>query len=179
MLGYLLLLLMFSGGMYPVMDMTVGERERKTLEAFLASPALRREIVFGKTFGMVYSLKRGTVSAQTPNAAELRQMMGTIPLDPRTVTLIALTVIPLAIFAASVLFAIALKARSFKEAQTYLMPLMMLVIFPAFLGGLPGLTITPALCLIPIFNASQIIRGALLRDVSMVNFGVTLAANLA
>jgi sodium transport system permease protein len=79
---------------------------------------------------MVYSLKRGAFSAQTPNAAEVRQMMGTIPLDPRTVTLIALTLIPLAIFAASVMFAVALKARSFKEAQTYLTPLLMLVIFP-------------------------------------------------
>lgn len=193
MLGYLLLLLMFTGGMYPVMDMTVGEKERKTLEAFLVSPALRREIVFGKTlaaitsilvtaaltlFGMVYSLKNTASSAQSKNGAELRQMMGTIPLDPGTVTLIALTLIPLAIFAASVMFAIALKARSFKEAQTYLTPLLMLVIFPALLGGLPGFTITPVLCLIPIFNASQIIRGVRLGDVSMVNFGVTLAANL-
>ena len=118
------------------------------------------------------------MSAQSKNGAELRQMMGTIPLDTGTVTLIALTLIPLAVFAASGMFAIALKARSFKEAQTYLTPLLMLVIFPALLGGLPGLTITPVLCLIPIFNASQIIRGVLLGDVSMLNFGITLAANL-
>ena len=71
-----------------------------------------------------------------------------------------------------------MKARSFKEAQTYLTPLMLLVIFPALLGGIPGLKITPVLCLIPIFNASQIIRGILLGDVSMLNFGITLAANL-
>jgi sodium transport system permease protein len=94
------------------------------------------------------------------------------------VSLIALTLIPLSIFAASVMFAIALFARSFKEGQSYLTPLALIVVFPALLGGLPGLGLTPVLCLIPIFNASMVIRGILLGDVSMVNFGVTLAANL-
>ena len=83
-----------------------------------------------------------------------------------------------ALFAASVMFAIALMARSSKEAQTYLMPLVFVVIFPALLGGLPGLEVSPALYLIPIFNTSQIIHGILLGDVSMVNYGITLAANL-
>ncbi len=42
---------MFTGGMYPVIDMTAGEKERRTLEAFLASPAARQEIVLGKISG--------------------------------------------------------------------------------------------------------------------------------
>jgi sodium transport system permease protein len=77
------------------------------------------------------------------------------------------------------MLAIALRARSTKEAQSYLIPLTFLVVFPAFLGGLPGLQITPVLCLIPIFNASQMIHGILLGEVSMLNFSVTMAANLA
>jgi sodium transport system permease protein len=179
MLGYVLLLLMFTGGMYPVIDMTAGEKERKTLEAFLASPAARREIVIGKTLAamtaifltaaltlgsMVFSLKNANMGGRSP---ELKQMLGTIPLDAHTLTLIIITLIPLAIFAASIMFAIALFARGFKEGQSYLTPLALLVIFPALL------------CLIPIFNASQIIRGILLGDVSMTNFAITTAANLA
>src|SRR6266404_5628206 len=190
MLGYVLLLLMFTGGMYPVIDMTAGEKERKTLEAFLASPAARREIVMGKTLAamtailltaaltlgsMVYSLKGNTMQSRS---AEIKQIMGTIPLDTRTVSLIAVTLIPLAIFAASLMFAIALFARSFKEGQSYLTPLALLVIFPALLGGLPGLEVTPVLSLIPIFNGSLVIRGILLGDLSMLNFGVAFAANL-
>jgi len=190
MLGYVLLLLMFTGGMYPVIDMTAGEKERKTLEAFLASPAARREIVMGKTMAamtaifltaaltlgsMVVSLKNNQLNTKS---SEMRQALGTIPLDTHSVTLIVVTLIPLAIFAASVMFAIALLARSFKEGQSYLTPLALFVIFPALLGGFPGFEITPALCLIPIFNASQIIRGILLGDVSMVNFAITLTANL-
>ena len=193
MLGYLLLLLMFTGGMYPIMDMTAGEKERKTMEALLVAPVERREIVVGKTLtamlsilataglmltSMVFSFKNAGSGSRSVEGQRFQAMMGTIPLDGTVVALLALTLLPLAVFAASAMFAIALKARSFKEAQTYLTPLMLLVIFPALLGGIPGLKITPVLCLIPIFNASQIIRGILLGDVSMLNFGITLAANL-
>jgi len=193
MLGYLLLLLMFTGGMYPIMDMTAGEKERRTMEALLVAPAERREIVLGKTLtaivsilltsaltlmSLVVSFKTGGPGGRSQQAQEIQRTMGTIPLDGTVVALLALTLLPMAVLAASVMFAIALKARSFKEASTYLTPLMFLVIFPALLGGLPGFKITPALCLIPIFNVSQIIRGILLGEVSMVNFGVTLAANL-
>jgi sodium transport system permease protein len=84
----------------------------------------------------------------------------------------------MAIFAASVMFTIALFARSFKEGQSYLTPLAFIVIIPAFLGGMPGLHLTPVMCLIPIFNASMMIRGVLLGDASTLNLTVTLAANL-
>jgi sodium transport system permease protein len=192
--------MMFTGGMYTVLDMTAGEKERKTLEALLASPARRSEIVMGKILvaitavlatavlqlgSLAYTLKHSSGAmggvgrgAQGADLAELRRSMGTVPLDASTAGLIAVIFIPLAIFAASLMFAIALKARSFKEGQTYLTPLIMLVIFPALLGGLPGLKMTPALCLIPIFNASQMIHGILTGEASPTNFLITMAANL-
>lgn len=190
-LGYLLLLMMFTGGMYPVIDMTAGEKERKTMEALLAAPAARKEVVLGKnlaamtaifitailTLGsLTYSLKSSNLNSKS---AEVQEMMRTIPLDAHTLTMIAVTLIPLAMFAASLMFAIALFARSYKEGQSYLMPLLMVVIFPALMGGLSGLQMTPALCLIPIFNASQMIRGILLGDATTANFAITTVANLA
>lgn len=190
MLGYVLLLLMFAGGMYPVIDMTAGEKERRTMEALLASPATRMEIVLGKNFAamtaifitailtlgsIVYSLKGSNMSSKS---AEVQEMMRTIPLDAHTVTLIAITLVPLSMFAASLMFAIALFARSYKEGQSYLTPLVFVVIFPALIGGMSGLEMTPAFCLIPIFNASQMIRGIMLGDVSAANFAITTAANL-
>jgi sodium transport system permease protein len=189
-LGYILLLMMFTGGMYAVIDMTAGEKERKTLEALLASPASRSEIVLGKTLAaisailltavlmmtsMSFSLKNTRMGSRSE---EVRQMMGTIPLDPHTLGMIAAVLIPVAIFAACLMFAIAIFARGFKEGQSYLTPLALIVIFPALLGGMPGLHLTPVLCLVPIFNASMVVRGVLLGDISTVNFYVTLAANL-
>ena len=124
---------------------------------------------------MAYSLKGSSLSSKSP---EVQEMMRTIPLDAHSLTLIAITLLPLAMFAASLMFAIALFARSYKEGQSYLTPLLLVVIFPALMGGMSGLEMTPLLCLIPIFNASQMIRGILLGDVTIANFAITMAANL-
>lgn len=190
MLGYLLLLTMFTGGMYPVIDMTAGEKERKTLETFLASPAGRDEIVLGKilaamtAIAITAALTLTSVVASVRNMRagagneEMKAMLNTMPLDSNTMGLIALTLIPLIVFSASAMMAIAIHARSFKEGSSYLQPLMLAVIFPALLGGMPGMELTPAMCLIPIFNASQLIRAIMLGEFSMSAFGITFAANM-
>ena len=190
MLGYVLLLLMFTGGMYPAIDMTAGEKERKTLELYLSSPAHRSEIVLGKilaamtaifltamlTLGsIVFSIRNGGLAGKNP---QMEKMLKTIPLDGHAILLIVLTLLPLAALAASIMIAIAILARSFKEGQTYLTPLALIVIFPALIGGMPGLEFTPAMALIPIFNASQVIRSTLLGDLSTTNFLITTCANL-
>jgi sodium transport system permease protein len=190
MLGYLLLLMMFSGGIYPVIDMTAGEKERKTLEPFLATPVGRGEIVTGKILAAITSvavtatltLVSMTVSlkgnAFIGKDDEFSKAMSMVPLDAHAIALIAATVLPLAVFAASVMIAIAMFARSYKEGQSYLTPLIFLVIFPALMGGMPGLKLTPAMCLIPIFNASQVIRTIMVGEVATVPFATTLVANL-
>ena len=191
MLGYLLLLLMFTGGLYPAIDMTAGEKERRTLELYLSSPAHRSEIVLGKILAamtaifmtamltlasIVFSVRNGGIG--NGKDKQMEAMMKTIPLDGHAIGLIIITLLPLAMFAASVMIAIAILARSYKEGQTYLTPLLILVIFPALLGGLPGLEFTPAMALIPIFNASQVIRGTLIGDLSTTNLVITMVANL-
>ena len=190
MLGYLLLLLMFTGGLYPAIDMTAGEKERKTLELYLSSPAHRSEIVLGKilaamtaifltamlTLGsIVFSVRNGGIGGKDK---QMSAMLKTVPLDAHAIGLIILTLLPLAAFAAAIMIAIAILARSYKEGQTYLTPLLILVIFPALLGGLPGLEFTPVMALIPIFNASQVIRSTLVGDLTSTNMIVTTVANL-
>jgi sodium transport system permease protein len=188
-LGYLVLLLMFTGGMYPAIDMTAGEKERRTLEVFLSSPASRREIVMGKILAvmtatistallsmgsLVYSLRYGGMA----RSKEMKEMLGGASMDAGTFGMVLLTLLPMAVLAASAMIAIAIFARSFKEGQSYLTPLVMLVVFPAAIGGLPGLDLTPALALIPVFNASQLIKQILLGEFSTQLFAITLAANL-
>lgn len=185
-LGYLILLMMFSGGMYPVIDMTAGEKERKTLEPFLSTPIGRGEIVAGKILAAitaifttaVLTLSSMVFSLKSFTTGQAAKELSVVPLDAGAVALIMLTVLPLAVFAASLMIAIAMFARSFKEGQSYLTPLILIVIFPAFLGGMPGLKLTTALYLIPIFNASQVIRTILMGEVTMLPFLVTLFANL-
>jgi sodium transport system permease protein len=187
-LGYIVILLMFTGAMYPAIDMTAGEKERRTLEAVLASPAGRNDIVLGKiaatataafitallTLGsMAYTFR---FSAEALTAQEAFHMA---PPDMASLALVLVTVLPTAIVAASLMVAIAICAKSYKEGQSYLTPIVMLAAFPAVVGMIPGLELTPALALIPIFNVCQLIKEIFLGDFSRTAYAVAFAANLA
>ncbi|GAB4416556.1 MAG: ABC transporter permease [Bryobacter sp.] len=187
-LGYVVILLMFSGGMYPAVDMTAGEKERKTLEALLSTPARRTEIVLGKILACVTAtyltalLTTGSlfwsITSKNLPLDGMDKYLGNLSLDGQTIALVLLTLLPVALMAGSLMVAIATAARSFKEAQSYLTPLIMLVIFPSLLGGLPGMELSPALSLIPVFNASQILKSILQGDLNPTLLAITNGANL-
>jgi sodium transport system permease protein len=109
---------------------------------------------------------------------EFQEIGGRMPLDPQSVALMLVALVPMAVFAASLMIAIALFAKSFKEAQSYLTPLVMAVVFPLVLGMLPGLHLTPALALVPLFNVCQLIKEIFLGEFTGVTFAITMAANI-
>jgi len=95
-----------------------------------------------------------------------------------SLALVLVTVLPTAIVAASLMVAIALFAKSYKEGMSYLTPIVMLAAFPAVVGMLPGLELTPTLALIPIFNVCQLVKEIFLGEFSRVAYAVAFAANL-
>ena len=189
-LGYVVLLLMFTGGMYPAIDMTAGEKERHTLEPLLASPASREEIILGKIFAsttasfltalltiasLLISIQRMGMGMGGP---DLDKLVSRAAPDAGTVALVLVTLMPMALFAASVMIAIALFARGFKEAQSLLTPIVMAVVIPAVLGMLPGLELNVGLALIPVFNASQLIKEIVLGEYSRLTFFTAFVSNV-
>jgi sodium transport system permease protein len=66
--------------------------------------------------------------------------------------------LPLAVLFSSVLMTIALFAKSYKEAQSYLTPMTFVVVIPAVASLLPGVELTPKLALIPILNTSLVCK---------------------
>ena len=188
MIGYLVILLMFSGCMYPAIDMTAGEKERRTLEILLASPAGRDEIVLGKI--MAATTASFTTAVLTVvsllvsfrygfTGSKMGAFIGAANVQLRDVLLVLVAVMPTAITAASIMIAIALFAKSFKEGQSYLTPVMMLVVFPAVLGMLPGAAQNPVLALLPVFNVSQLIKAIFLGESTAAGFLLTFGTNLA
>jgi sodium transport system permease protein len=187
-LGYVVILLMFTGAMYPAIDMTAGEKERRTLEAVLASPAGRNEIVLGKigataTAAFITALLTLASMAYSfrfsPQAESTQEALHMAPPDMGSLAMVLITVLPTAIVAASLMVAIAICAKSYKEGQSYLTPIVMLAAFPAVVGMLPGLELTPALALIPIFNVCQLVKEIFLGEFSRVAYAVAFVANLA
>ena len=66
--------------------------------------------------------------------------------------------IPLAVLFSSVLITISTFAKSYKEAQSYIMPLIFIVIIPAIAAMLPGVELNPKLALVPILNVSLLCK---------------------
>jgi sodium transport system permease protein len=187
LLGYVVVLLMFTGGMYPAIDMTAGEKERRTLEVVLSSPAGRSAIILGKILATTTAVFLTALLSVASLFVSLHfasfgkafaRAAGNIPLDGGNVALMLVVLAPMAILAASLMVAIALFAKSFKEAQSYLTPLVMAAVFPLVVGMLPGMQLTPALALVPLFNVCQLIKEIFLGEYSRLAFAITMVSNV-
>jgi sodium transport system permease protein len=172
LIGYMVILLCLTGGMYPAMDLTAGEKERGTMETILSSPVSRVHLVLGKFF-LVLSASLVTAALSVTSmgvsfwaverfhafdtagsdAAELQLSLG-----PGSVLSVFVMVLPLAVLFSAALMTISLFAKSYKEAQSYVTPMMMVVILPAVAAMLPGVELTSELALVPILNMSLLCK---------------------
>lgn len=164
-LPYIFVIFCFLGGMYPAIDLGAGEKERGTLETLLTTPASRFQILVGK-FGVI--VLAGIVSAAVsmtglfvavmqfrslPIPPELLDVVKNI-LAPGTLALIFSLLFPLSIFFAASMLSLSIFARSFKEAQSLITPLNIVIIVPVFVALLPGIELNAKTALIPILNVS-------------------------
>lgn len=117
-------------------DNGAGEKERGTLEPLLTTQANRMSLLAGKYFAITIAGIIGTMAsmlglfiAQKFNPELLGQG---ISMPVSTVAVICLAAICLTLIFAALELAVSVYARSFKEAQTYLSPITILVMIPAF-----------------------------------------------
>ena len=170
-IGYMVILLCLTGSMYPAMDLTAGEKERGTMETILSSPIARVDLVFGKFFlvlttalvtaalsvtsmGVSFAVL-GHLHAFDAAGADAAQLQ--LHIDIYTVLSIFIMVLPVAVLFAAGVMTVALFAKSYKEAQSYVSPLMIIVIIPAVAAMLP-IDLTAKLALVPILNASLLCK---------------------
>jgi sodium transport system permease protein len=97
---------------------------------------------------------------------------------------VLIMVIPVAVLFAAVQLTIALFARSSKEAQSYLGPMMIVVLLPAIIGMLPGVDLNAKLAWVPLLNLSLICKELLSGQwswpyITIVFFSTCLYAALA
>ncbi|HUG11314.1 MAG TPA: ABC transporter permease [Opitutaceae bacterium] len=170
---YIIIILCLTGAMYPAIDLTAGEKERGTMETILCSPVGRLDLVLGK-FLLVMTAALATVvcaiismglsfvaggmiigkmiGGGAPGAGGAA--MGGLPvmIDPMGIVAVFALVIPVSVFFAGLLLAVALFAKSYKEAQSYVSPLILVAIIPSVLGLLPGFELNNTLALVPVLN---------------------------
>ena len=167
---YFVILLCLTGAMYPAMDLTAGEKERGTIETILCSPVSRTHLVLGK-FLMVLTASVATAiltiaSMAVSFGAGKKLLLGVtqgeadaalqITITGKAMISIFFIVLPLAVFFSAALLALSLFAKSFKEAQSYISPLMIVAVLPAVAAISPGVELSPALALVPVLNTSLV-----------------------
>jgi sodium transport system permease protein len=187
-LPYLIILMIMASSQYPAIDLTAGEKERGTMETLLVSPASRLEIVLGK---FLTTMLAGLISGCLSMASMLVSMTTGVSMfgnggggemmfqmNPLALGLVALLILPVAALFASALIAIAVNARSYKEAQSYVYPLMLLIIVPALTSMVPGLEIDARMAFIPVVNVSLIIRNAFMGQYDPLLIALTFMSSL-
>jgi sodium transport system permease protein len=79
-------------------------------------------------------------------------------IDPAGIPGVFAMVAPMAVLFAALLLTISLFAKSYKEAQSYVSPLVIVVIMPAIVGMLPGIELSARTAIIPILNLSLVCK---------------------
>jgi sodium transport system permease protein len=168
MIGYMVIILSMTGAIYPAIDLTAGEKERGTMETILSSPVSRLDLVLGK-FLLVFSASLTTAILSVTSMGLSFAYMGHalaktsgagihMNLGLTSVVAVFLMALPLSVLFSAVLMTVALFAKTYKEAQSYLTPMTFIVVIPAVASVLPGVELTPKLALIPILNTSLVCK---------------------
>jgi ABC-2 type transport system permease protein/sodium transport system permease protein len=162
-----LILMTMTGAVYPAIDLTAGERERGTLEVLIAAPVPRVSLLFGKYVAVTtVAVLTALVNLGSMTVSILASGLTEKVFGPSGVRVLALVeifglVLLFAAFFSAVLLVVTSFARSFKEAQAYLIPLMVVSLVPGIVGLLPGLSLSGPLAVVPLLNIVLLARDLL------------------
>jgi len=175
------------GGMYIAIDISAGEKERKTLEALVLTPVSRLQIVFGK-FLAVSSMATVTIVLSVASLYASFKLVPPPDLGPSfsglvinltvpTLLLMLLIGIILAVMFSGLLLSVAIFAKSYKEAQNYISPFYLLAVLPVSLANsLPGFKPTLPIFLIPGMNAVFVMKEVLVGTYDVPHILITIVS---
>ena len=186
-LPMMILLFIFIGCIYIAIDITAGEKERRTLQTLFTTPSATGEIIAGKFLAVAAV---GIVSA-TMNILSLVVAMNiqvyllggsnssfSLQLAPVAWVWLVILVLLATLFLGALSLAVVLLANSYKEAQSYVSPLMMIVLVPALMASMPGIELNYQTALVPVFNVALSIVALLKGNFDPALLGVVAAASL-
>lgn len=184
MVPFMLLVLVFSACMSVAAETVAGEKERGTIATLLATPIRRNDIARGKILacsliGLMIALVGSLgIFGSLPNV-----MQGALDLSSYGVAeyaLIGLVTVSMTLLMVTLITIVSACAKTTKEAQMYLIPVMILVMGIGVMGMF-GNEIQQDFWwyLIPLYNGVEAIIGILTFDYSAVNLVICVASNLA
>ena len=186
MLPMLLMIFLFSGCMSVAPEAIAGEKERGTIATILVTPTKRSELAVGKIFALSIIALLSGASSTLGTMLSLPKLMGGVETMSAAYYTAADYLVLAAVILSTVLLLVALisiisaYAKTIKEAQTSVVPLMIVVIFlgvTAMFGS--GAKSQLVYYCIPLYNSVQAMVGIFSFEMIPAAVALTVGVNLA
>ncbi|MDR5659076.1 ABC transporter permease subunit/CPBP intramembrane protease [Serpentinicella sp. ANB-PHB4] len=162
-------------------ELSTAEKEMGTLETLFSVPVKTVEVVIAKLLSCILL---GIISMLLsliilflilPQMIGVDSLGGAMELSNILIVLIAL--LPLIFIGAGASIGVGMFANSYKESGAYLTPLIFVFMIPAYIGATPGVELTPIYTLIPIINATLLIKSVFLENLNISLLLLTFVVN--
>lgn len=183
LLPLLAVLVLLSGGSYAALAVFAGEREGGTLETLLVQPVPARAVVTGK-FAAVLGAALVTLAANLASIlacavtglGELPGLDATQRVDWMRFAA-GIVYLPGCVLLCALLCLVCGRARTFREGQLTILPVMVATALPTAVTLQPGIETTPLLAAIPVMGPALALRDALRGDLVLVPTLVMVASH--
>ena len=177
------------GAIYPAIDVTAGEKERGTLETLLTLPVTNFELIMSKFLAVsVIACVSAILNIVSMGAAfgfmfsYMMEGMGAVTINYATflpaILFTLLVMVFFALFVTAVSLCICIFAKSFKEANNYITPMMLVFMFGSMVTMVPNIELTEVTAAIPIVNISLMIVQLFSFSYNYALFGIVLLSNI-
>ncbi|MEE2904400.1 MAG: ABC transporter permease subunit/CPBP intramembrane protease [Myxococcota bacterium] len=175
-LPFLLLFFIALSSFYPAVDLTAGEKERGTIVTLLTTPVNSIEVVAGKYIAIVAI---GTLTGLLNVGAmglTFWRVLGSggsklsVPLPEVTAgssLAMLIAVLLTAMLLGGIMLVASTLARSFRDANNLLSPVLFVALSPGIFGMLPRSALTAKWAAVPIANCVLLMKGILQNDFKM------------
>ncbi len=189
-LPFMLIISLMMGTMYPAIDTTAGERERGTLETILTLPVTNRQLIISKfltvaAIGIVSALlnicSMGGIAFYMYKIMDMQTDAGSFEISRFLPAILVgiLAVFAFSLFVSAVTMCVTAFAKSYKEANNYITPLMLVIMFTGYIGFIPNVELTQTMAMIPAANICLLIKNMLLFKIDYTAIAVVLISNVA
>lgn len=174
---YLITILIFGGAMGLGVDTIAGEKERGTIANLLISPIKRVDIIMGKIAALaivsvlsagVYVISFIGSAVVLSKKSGMGEMFSRLSLNFTSLQIVQFVVLllGLVLFYVGIIGFVSLMAKNIKEAQSFIMPVYLLVMFAGMITMYSG-DVTSGSYMIPVYNTSAAFKGIFERTITM------------
>lgn len=189
-LPFMLVISLLIGTMYPAIDTTAGERERGTLETILTLPVTNRQLIVSKfltvaVIGMISAMlniiSMGGIAIYMYRIMDMQTDVASFDMAKFYPAILVgiLSIFAFSLFISAVTMCVTSFAKSYKEANNYITPLMLVIMFTGYIGFIPNIELTQTMAMIPVANICLLIKNMLVFKIDYMIIAVVLISNIA